>query len=52
MELKYEAQSIEMTSSPWMGGLWGREGVHPGIEVETSLFGTNRTDSYGYYSEP
>jgi len=24
---------IQMTSRPGMGGLWGREGVHPGIEV-------------------
>jgi hypothetical protein len=45
--LEYEAHIIEMTSCPWMGGLWGREGVHPGIEVEMSLFGTNRTDSCG-----
>jgi len=21
---------IQKASSPWMGGLWGREGVHPG----------------------
>jgi hypothetical protein len=22
---------IQTTSKPWMGGLWGREGVHPGL---------------------
>jgi hypothetical protein len=34
---------IQMTSCPWMGGLWGREGVHPGMRSWLGTFGFRRT---------
>jgi len=38
---------IEMTSRPWMGGLWGREGVHPGTEVKRLAYAKRRSHGSG-----
>lgn len=33
----------QRTSNPWMGGLWGREGVHPGQRSWSGTFGLHRS---------